>query len=189
VASNFGDGASNDLPWASVFDPAANARALSAIQAEGFELPANLSTASSASRQSVSTAVKRPRHRQPDRRMRPSRPVRCHRHRTLGQVVVGHDRSVLTGSVAPHPGWDCGGHRNVGSVERRGQRPTGSRGHIAGAAKAEVWLHNTGANDLGQVKLRCGDLLARDGGVTASDTVTFSPAAVAMPGGRVRASN
>lgn len=31
-----GDGTIDDLPWASVFDPAANARALSAIQAEGF---------------------------------------------------------------------------------------------------------------------------------------------------------
>src|ERR1700722_16222736 len=30
------DGTIDDLPWASVFDPAANARALSAIQAEGF---------------------------------------------------------------------------------------------------------------------------------------------------------
>ena len=29
-------GSIEDLPWASVFDPAANARALSAIQAEGF---------------------------------------------------------------------------------------------------------------------------------------------------------
>ena len=31
-----GNGSIRDLPWASVFDPAANARALSAIQAEGF---------------------------------------------------------------------------------------------------------------------------------------------------------
>ena len=31
-----GDSGTGDLPWASVFDPAANARALSAIQAEGF---------------------------------------------------------------------------------------------------------------------------------------------------------
>jgi hypothetical protein len=30
------DGTIDDLPWASVFDAAANARALSAIQAEGF---------------------------------------------------------------------------------------------------------------------------------------------------------
>ena len=29
-------GTSNDLPWASVFDSAANMRALSAIQADGF---------------------------------------------------------------------------------------------------------------------------------------------------------
>ena len=30
------DGSIADLPWASVFDPEANARALSAIQARGF---------------------------------------------------------------------------------------------------------------------------------------------------------
>ena len=38
------DGSNANLPWASVFDPAANARALSAIQAEGFAQPASLST-------------------------------------------------------------------------------------------------------------------------------------------------
>src|ERR1700747_1229259 len=37
-----GDGNINELPWASVFDPAANARALSAIQAEGFRAASEL---------------------------------------------------------------------------------------------------------------------------------------------------
>ena len=33
---------SNDLPWASVFDSAANMRALSAIQADGFRAASEL---------------------------------------------------------------------------------------------------------------------------------------------------
>src|ERR1700739_63056 len=37
-----GDGNINELPWASVFDPAANARALSAIHAEGFRAASEL---------------------------------------------------------------------------------------------------------------------------------------------------
>ena len=33
---------SNDLPWASVFDSAANMRALSAVQADGFRAASEL---------------------------------------------------------------------------------------------------------------------------------------------------
>ena len=36
------DGTISDLPWAAVFDPVANARALSAIQARGFSAAAQL---------------------------------------------------------------------------------------------------------------------------------------------------
>ena len=36
------DGSIGDLPWTAVFDPVANARALSAIQAEGFRAATRL---------------------------------------------------------------------------------------------------------------------------------------------------
>jgi hypothetical protein len=51
-----------------------------------------------------------------------------------------------------------------------------------GAAKAELWLHNRAAADLGQIQLQCSDLLSHDGSVIGSDTITFDPPAVAMPG-------
>jgi hypothetical protein len=48
-------------------------------------------------------------------------------------------------------------------------------------ATAEAWLHNRGAGDMGQIRLRCSDLLAPDGSVIGSDAVTFDPALVPMP--------
>ncbi len=50
-----------------------------------------------------------------------------------------------------------------------------------GVATAEVWLHNRGADDLCQIRLRCSDLLANDGCVISSDAVTLNPAVVPMP--------
>ncbi|MET0699203.1 MAG: hypothetical protein ABWY93_06015 [Mycobacterium sp.] len=51
-----------------------------------------------------------------------------------------------------------------------------------GAVEAEVWLHNAGAEDLGQIRLRCSDLMADHGGVIDAAAVTFSPATAPMPG-------
>ena len=50
-----------------------------------------------------------------------------------------------------------------------------------GRACSEVWLHNGGPKDLGEVKLRCSDLLRHDGGVVAARAVRFEPDVVAMP--------
>jgi hypothetical protein len=52
----------------------------------------------------------------------------------------------------------------------------------AGGVTAGVWLHNADANDLGQVRLRCSDLLSADGGVVSSAAMAFDPAVVPMPG-------
>jgi hypothetical protein len=52
---------------------------------------------------------------------------------------------------------------------------------VPGAATAEVWLDNRGADDLGQIRLRCSDLLANDGCVISSAAVMLNPAVVPMP--------
>jgi len=52
---------------------------------------------------------------------------------------------------------------------------------VPGAATAEVWLHNGGAADMGQIRLRCSDLLADDGSAITASAVMFDPAIVPMP--------
>ena len=51
----------------------------------------------------------------------------------------------------------------------------------SGLASTEVWLHNGGPGDLGDVSLRCSDLLAHDGGLVTSAAVRVDPETVAMP--------
>jgi hypothetical protein len=50
-----------------------------------------------------------------------------------------------------------------------------------GCARGEVWLHNRGLGNLGDVRLRCSELLAHDGHVISSDAIQFDPEAVPMP--------
>ncbi|HEX2285608.1 MAG TPA: hypothetical protein VHI10_12435, partial [Mycobacterium sp.] len=50
-----------------------------------------------------------------------------------------------------------------------------------GCARGEVWLHNSGAGDLGRVRLRCSDLLAHDGSLIRSDAIVFDSHTVPMP--------
>jgi hypothetical protein len=49
-----------------------------------------------------------------------------------------------------------------------------------GVVSTEVWLHNSGAEDLGKIRLHCSDLLAHDGTVIASSMVRFEPDIVPM---------
>ena len=50
-----------------------------------------------------------------------------------------------------------------------------------GRASTELWLHNRGQADLGQIQLRCSDLLTHDGHRIDSDAVQFDPEIVPMP--------
>jgi hypothetical protein len=50
-----------------------------------------------------------------------------------------------------------------------------------GVATTEVWLHNRGTTDFGDVTVHCSELLAHDGNIIPSDSVRVLPQIVAMP--------
>jgi hypothetical protein len=177
-----GDGSINDLPWASVFDPAANARAFSAIQAEGFRAASELADRFARIATTGLTGK--------DRSTTPTAPLTNDQRADLfgatdieplirsWWVMIGQ---FLLGSAprVPDPVSADGASLDLLSDEANGRLDLGAT--APGAAMAEVWLHNRGAGDLGQVRLRCSDLLANDGCVISSCAVTLDPAVVPMP--------
>jgi len=164
------DSTVNDIPWASVFDAAANVRALGAVQSEGFRAASevvdrfvNFVGARNGSEAAQAGRPGSERGRNPDAAM-----VLAGWEGILGQFA-GSIRNGLGGSPAMDFG-DQGGHREV-RLSAAGP----------GAATVEFWLHNRGPLDLGTIVLRCGDLLAHDGSVIESRSVGFEPGAVPMP--------
>jgi hypothetical protein len=177
-----GDGFSNDVPWASVFDSAANIRALSAIQAEGFRAASEL----------VDRFV----------RIASAGLNGIDRSGTSATPANGDQRADLFGATGLEPlvtSWWSMVDQFLRASATRGvetQTPgpatldlstgqaTGRLQLIAderGAATAEVWLRNDGPDDLGKVRLRCSDLLAHDGAVIPAHMLRFEPDIVPMP--------
>jgi hypothetical protein len=190
------DGTIDDLPWASVFDPAANARALSAIQAEGFRAASRIVDRFAKAVGSAGTAGD-------------------------GQSTAPlSDGGVTNG----HPGADANGAANgddagaagvreferltrawwstVGQFLLRSMPVTAqTNGHpvsldvndadskdavqleaaVAGSASTEVWLHNRGPDDRADVRLQCSDLLSHEGNVIRAHAVLIDTAVVPMP--------
>lgn len=176
-----GDGSIGDMPWASVFDPAANARALSAIQAEGFRAASALVDRFV---RIATTGVSR--NGQPATSGRADgepadlfgaaeiEPLIRSWWSLVGQFLLGAAPRGAAPADAVPPSLDISAAAAEGQVDLAASAP--------GVATAEVWLHNRGAADLGQVRLRCSDLLAHDGGVLGCAAVCFDPPAVDMPG-------
>jgi len=184
-----GDGRDGELPWASVFDPAANARAFTAIQAEGFR--------------AASQIVDRFVRIASNGRGGDGRPT------SAGAPLSEDQRADLFGATDVEPlirsWWSVVGQLFIRSApprvptqdspspatldftdaQARGQLSLEANG--AGAVSAEVWLHNAGANDLGEVRFRCSDLLSDDGRVVSSSVMVFDPSTVPMPGRSSRA--
>jgi hypothetical protein len=186
------DGSLSDVPWSSVFDPAANARALSAIQAEGFRAAsklvdrfvgkatgngssANGSGSSPATTPSVVSAFNgNSSSGVEDLNLE-------HLMKTwwliAGQFLTGSARMAAAPFLGPISGdsatLDLGNSRGEGSLELDAEP--------AGRATAEVWLHNRSPDDLGDVVIRCSDLLAHDGAVVDAATLHFEPEVVPMP--------
>jgi len=50
-----------------------------------------------------------------------------------------------------------------------------------GPVHTEVWLHNGGPSNLGDVRLRCSDLLSHSGDVIEAGAIYFDPEPVPMP--------
>jgi hypothetical protein len=178
-----GDGSINDLPWASVFDPAANARALSAIQAQGFRAASEIvdrfarmtTTGLNGKDRSTTSAAPLTDNQRADLfGATDIEPLIRSWWVMIGQFLLGSAPLVSDPVSADGASLDFSNAATEGRLDLAATSP--------GAAKAEVWLHNKAAADLGQIQLRCSDLLAHDGSVIGSDTVTFDPAAIAMPG-------
>lgn len=181
--SENGDRPGDELPWASVFDSAANIRALSAIQAEGFR------AASSLVDRFVRVAT-----RGLDGRAVASEPLSRDRRADLygatdiepllrswwalaGQLLLGaapRSADPTETSAAESVGLDVSTADAKGRITLDVVAP--------GSATTEVWLHNTSATDLGTTRLRCSDLLADDGTVVDSSAVTFDAGDIPMPG-------
>lgn len=175
------DGTIDDLPWASVFDPAANARALSAIQAEGFRAASRI----------VDRFV---RSAAPDGNGHPTAP---------GPEANGHPAAdtdppgLAEFERFTRAWWSMAGQFLLRSMPG-GARPDGdvlsldvtnpdSRGALAlqavvgGSAGAEIWLHNRTPEDRADVRLRCSDLLSHEGHLIRADAVLLDSAVVPMP--------
>ena len=176
-----GDGRGNDLPWASVFDPAANARALSAVQAEGFRAASALVdrfvrvAASRTDSNGSTTASRAPLT--PDQRAdlfgaTDIEPLIRSWWATIGQLLLGSPRS--NSAAADSVIFDFSTGQANGPLNLESAAP--------GVASVEVWLHNRGPQDFGHIRLRCSDLLAHDGAVIPSSAVTYDQDSVGMPG-------
>jgi hypothetical protein len=175
------DGAISDIPWAAVFDPAINVRALGEIQARGFkaatELVDRFVQMNQSDNASCSTATSSPEVEAAETRDATTIPDVQRLLESWKGVVAQVTQSL----------------RGVGDTSSQSGTATfdlmndTASGHIAlvatesGAVSTEVWLHNSGATDLGKVRLRCSDLLAHDGTVIAAQMVRFEPDVVPMP--------
>jgi hypothetical protein len=178
------DGTIDDLPWASVFDPAANARALSAIQAEGFRAASRIV----------------------------DQFVRAVESSTNGEATATQADSTNGNAAANANGAADGSHElerltrawwsMVGQFLLRSMPLTPAAGSesasldvnnpdakravnldapVGGSANSEVWLHNRGPDDRGDVRLHASDLLSHDGNVIPAGALRIDTAVVPMP--------
>jgi hypothetical protein len=168
------DGTIADMPWASVFSPTANARALNAIQAEGFRAASQL----------VDRFV---------RAVGPPDPQsdNGNGNASLGSSATDSDLERLTRAW-----WSMFGQLLLGAAPGAQQTAFGAptlafgrqgTGSVAlettgpGWVTTEVWLHNNTATDFGAVTLHCSELLAHCGHRIAAAAVQCGPDPVPVP--------
>jgi hypothetical protein len=171
------DGTIDDLPWASVFDPAANARALSAIQAEGFRAASRIV----------------------------DRFVRAVESSSNGETAVPPQATNGNGAIdgineferLTRAWWSMTGQfllRSIPATAKAGSdsvsldsSDSGSKNGVnfdvavGDSASCVVWLHNRGPDDRGDVRLHASDLLSHDGNVIAAGALRLDTAVVPMP--------
>ena len=177
------DGNFADLFWASILNPEANARALTAIQAEGLRAASQL----------VDRFVRMatPNGNGSDRSTTP--PVHPPQGEDSGDVADGAAiEPVLRSWLSFTDQFLRGSTQNVDGApdgpakldldKAQAQGAIDLESGSPGCARGEVWLHNRGAGDLGTVRLRCSELLAHDGHVISSAAIEFEPGIVPMPG-------
>ena len=176
MASRVGDddGSIADLPWASVFDPAANVRALSAIQARGFRAATEVVDRFVRITEMGFAAPTGPADEDgQDGFEAPRIPEIGRIVKSLQKAVSQLGDSVRNGTTSADPGLDLVNSAVTGEAILEAAEP--------GPTVTEVWLHNRGPVDLGKVQLRCSDLLSHDGAVIESSAIRFEPDVVPMP--------
>lgn len=166
------DGALADMPWASVFSPTANARALNAIQAEGFRAASQL----------VDRFVRAVGPADPQSGNGNSAPEAVGAHGDLERLTRAWWSMFGQLLLAAAPGaqqtpFGAGaltfGHTAAGSVMLEATGP--------GWVSTEVWLHNNTQTDLGEVTLHCSELIAHTGHRIAAAATQCGPDAVPVP--------
>ncbi len=176
------DGSIADLPWAVVFDPAANARALSAIQAEGFRAASRIvdrfvravgTDADTSATPPAETAAPNATTF-PD--AGPNGMPEFERLTRAWWSLVGQ------GLLRSIPATSAG--NNAMSLDVHNPSSKGAltlQAVVGGRADAQVWLHNRGPDDRAEVTLRSSDLLSHEGEVIGAAAVQLDSAVVAMP--------
>jgi hypothetical protein len=176
------DGTISDIPWASVFDPAVNVRALGEIQARGFKAATELvdrfvrMTDRDGAAGSNAASAPSPTVEQDETR-NPTTLPDAERLLASWKGIIGQLAQSLRGAASPTQAgtaaFDLTNDNATGQIALEATEP--------GAVSTEVWLHNGGPTDLGKVWLRCSDLLAHDGTVIPAQMVRFEPDTVPMP--------
>lgn len=167
------DVSASDIPWASVFDPALNIRALGEIQARGFRAATEVVNRFIRPPDTKSVTDSADSEQAPADQATP--PPDVDQVLQVWQRLATQAVESLRGAAQPRP--------EVASVDIRHGTSSGAVSLVAsepGAVSTEVWLHNHGAEDLGKVRLRCSDLLAHDGALIDSAMVRFEPDTVPM---------
>ncbi|WIM88383.1 hypothetical protein PT015_02430 [Candidatus Mycobacterium wuenschmannii] len=167
------DGTIDDLPWASVFDPAANARALSAIQAEGFRAASRIVDR-------FVRAVEPKANEGPPDDDGASAGDGVHEFERLTRAWWSMAGQFLLRSL---PATTKSGSASVSLdvSDSHPQRGVNVDAALGKSASAEIWLHNRGPEDRGDVRLHVSDLLSHDGNVISAAAVRLDAEIVAMP--------
>jgi len=172
------NGSISDLPWAAVFDPVANARALSAIQARGFSAATKLVdrfvriAETSANAAGPNAAASTNGHSSAEVANSDVDLLLTTWWSMFGRLLRSvPGAATLRGDSA---GFDLADESANGTVHLTADGP--------GCVVGEVWLHNRGPADIETVRLRCGDLLAHDGAKVGAGAVRFVPESFALPG-------
>jgi hypothetical protein len=173
VTERDNDAGASDIPWASVFDPALNIRALGEIQARGFRAATEVVNRFIRPADTKSVADSVNSEQAPAEQGTP--PPDVDQVLQVWQRLATQAVESLRGAAQPRG--------EVASVDIQHATSSGAVSLVAsepGAVSTEVWLHNHGAEDLGKVRLRCSDLLAHDGALIDSAMVRFEPDTVPM---------
>lgn len=177
------NGDMHDVPWASIFDPAANVRAFTAVQAEGFRAASELVdrfVRMVATRPDGSAAtVRQPAPMSNEQRAdflgaTDVEPLIRSWWAMAGQFLMGGAPQTSSHAEAVSPTLDFTGSGSTGRLEFEAE--------VGDAATTEVWLHNAAEQDLGRIRLRCSDLMADDGSVIPAAAIQLDPKVVPVPG-------